>query len=101
MKATEILSTAENLVGGGRANTHGDMAVTHQCIASLVNGYLSARKSAGKPDELSAEDIANLMECLKIARRLYGSFNIDDYIDGAGYAACAGQIRSQSESDSL
>jgi hypothetical protein len=32
------------------------------------------------------------MELLKVGRRLCGSFNPDDYIDGAGYAAVAGEI---------
>lgn len=98
MRATEIAKAAADLVGGGRANTHGEMTVNHTCIAEMVNGYLRARKAAGKPEALTAEDMANVMECLKIARRLFGAFNIDDYIDGAGYAACAGEIRSKAES---
>ena len=35
--------------------------------------------------------------CLKrsrSARRYSGAHNIDDYIDGAGYAGCAGEIAS-------
>ena len=33
------------------------------------------------------------MEGLKIARRYSGGFNADDYLDGAGYAACAYEVR--------
>jgi hypothetical protein len=33
-----------------------------------------------------------MLEALKIARRYSGAHNIDDYIDGAGYAGCAGEI---------
>jgi hypothetical protein len=35
------------------------------------------------------------MEALKIARR-YSGPNVDDYIDAAGYAAVAGEIRFRS-----
>jgi hypothetical protein len=39
--------------------------------------------------------VANLMEGLKIARRYTGKFNADDYIDGCGYSACAGEIAAR------
>ena len=96
MKASELAAKAAELVGGDRASQHGDKVQNHQCIADVWNGYLKARRTAGKPDELTAEDVANLMECLKIARRQTGGFNPDDYVDGAGYAACAGEIRARS-----
>jgi hypothetical protein len=38
---------------------------------------------------LSAEDVANMMELMKIARRKLGTLKKDNYIDGAGYAAVA------------
>jgi hypothetical protein len=37
------------------------------------------------------------MESMKIARRYTGAFNVDDYIDGAGYAACAGEVKDKRE----
>jgi hypothetical protein len=36
-----------------------------------------------------------MMEGMKIARRYHGAFNIDDYVDSAGYAAVAGQIMAE------
>ena len=36
---------------------------------------------------LDAQDAANMMELFKVARRLTGVFNPDDFLDGAGYAA--------------
>lgn len=94
--AHEIATTAANLVGGDRAKSHGDKTVNHQKIADVWNGILSA---AGKApvEPLNAHDVANLMEGLKIARRYCGAFNLDDYIDGAGYAAVAGDIRAKQE----
>ena len=98
MNASEIAQKAAELVAGDRESQHGDKVTNHQCIADVWNGYLKSRRTAGKSEELSAEDVANLMECLKIARRQTGIYNPDDYVDGAGYAACAGEIRSRQPS---
>jgi hypothetical protein len=96
MKAKEIATKAAELVGGGRADTHGDLFWNHQNIAHVWNGILTA---AGKEptggQRLDALDVANLMEGLKIARRYTGALNLDDYVDGAGYAACAGEIAAR------
>mgnify|MGYP003631514948 CR=1 FL=1 len=40
-------------------------------------------------DRITSADAANMMELLKIARRKLGGLNVDDYTDGAGYAAVA------------
>lgn len=94
MKAHEICASAGALVGGDRQETHGDKVDNHQKIAAVWNGILfAAGKGSEKP--LDAHDVANMMEALKIARRYSGRFNIDDYIDGAGYAACAGEIAAE------
>ena len=93
MKAVEIATRAAELVGGDRASAHGDMLENHRKIASVWNGILAAAgKAPAAP--LNAHDVANLMEGLKIARRYSGAYNIDDYVDGSGYAALAGEIRS-------
>lgn len=101
MKATEIASKAADLVGGDRAADHGDALTNYQSVAAIWNGYLLARMVTDKPRALSAEDAANMMELLKIARRLSGRANVDDYIDGAGYAALAGEIRFRMRSPQL
>lgn len=94
MKASEICATAGSLVGGDRNETHGNKYDNHQRIAHLWNGLLmAAGKAPAKP--LDAHDVANLMEGLKIARRYSGRYNPDDYVDGAGYAACAGEIAEE------
>lgn len=91
MRAVEILNHALALVGGNRAAEHGEKLANHKKIAAVWNGILIAADAApARP--LDAHDIANLMEGLKIARRYAGRFNPDDYVDGAGYAACAGEI---------
>jgi hypothetical protein len=96
MKAKDIAAKAAELVSGGRADTHGDLMDNFSNIARVWNGILAA---AGKEptggQSLDALDVANLMEGLKIARRYSGAHNSDDYVDGCGYAACAGEIAAR------
>ncbi|MBX6427260.1 MAG: hypothetical protein IRZ09_15240 [Variibacter sp.] len=95
--AADIARHAADIVAGARAETHGDKLLNHEKIAAVWNGILAAAgKSPQRP--LDAHDVANLMEGMKIARRYLGAYNADDYVDGAGYAACAGEIRARLES---
>tara|TARA_R100000544_G_scaffold24092_1_gene12121 strand:- start:1424 stop:1777 length:354 start_codon:yes stop_codon:yes gene_type:complete len=82
--AKQVLETALNLIGGDRATDYGSMWENHENIARLWNGYLY-----NKEGDLTAEDVANMMELMKIARRKLGTLKKDNYIDGAGYAAVA------------
>ncbi len=96
MNKHEIASAAAQLVAGDRNNTHGDAFDNHDKIAQVWNGILNAA-GARPARPLNAHDVANLMEGLKIARRYLGALNIDDYVDGAGYAAVAGEIASRQD----
>ena len=87
MTAKTVLEKAIKLVGGDRSDTHGSMWDNHENIARLWNGYL------WNVEELTASDVANLMELLKVARRKLGSFNPDDYVDGAGYSGVSYECR--------
>tara|TARA_R110000787_G_C13063724_1_gene408126 strand:+ start:26 stop:319 length:294 start_codon:yes stop_codon:yes gene_type:complete len=82
--AKQILETALSLIGGDRAADYGSMWKNHENIAQLWNGYLY-----DKNETLTAEDVANMMELMKIARRKLGNLKEDNYIDGAGYSAVA------------
>jgi hypothetical protein len=88
MKASDIAQKAADLVSGDRAQTHGDMAENFERIGDLWSAYLGKRLDSG----LSAVDVGNMMALLKIARTLSGQVNADDFIDGVGYIACAGEI---------
>lgn len=90
--AKGVLMDAAEIVGGERAAQHGPKLDNHNKIAAVWNGILQASGKAGVTP-LNAHDVANMMEGLKIARRYTGDFNRDDYVDGAGYAACAYEIR--------
>jgi len=96
--AAAICTAAAALVGGDRERQHGSKLDNHTRIAVLWNGLLiAAGKAPARP--LDAHDVANLMECLKMARRYSGSYNPDDYLDGVGYAAVAGEIRATMEAE--
>jgi hypothetical protein len=93
MESADILATAKDLVSGNRAKSHGDKLLNHSCIANMWTAYLVNK--FGPAVTLDPHDICNMMELLKIARRQTGSFNVDDYIDGAGYASIAGDVQQQ------
>lgn len=87
-QAHAALDCAKHLVSGDRAETHGEMLAGFGTIAEFWTTYLVARGDpAGRP--LTADEVCDMMELLKVARRLGGKHNADDYIDAAGYAACA------------
>lgn len=93
LRAHEIAAKAAELVGGDRAKTHGSKLENHENIAALWRGYLRNKaRAGGSAADVTALDVANLMELLKVARRQAGAHNPDDYIDGAGYASVAGEI---------
>ena len=98
MKAVEIATKAAELVGGERDRQHGDKTVNFENIATLWTAYLCARGllyfdgPSGETATLEPLDVAQMMTLMKIARTMSGEHNPDDYIDGAGYQACAGEI---------
>lgn len=87
--AQNICEDVGELVGGERARQHGDKMETHQRIADFWSVYL---RWCSDPTKLKGEDVCNLQELLKIARRMGGKHNLDDYRDGVGYAAIAGEL---------
>ena len=74
IESSEIIQTALDLVTGNRQQQNGDKQKNHQNIANMV---------------------ANMMVLLKVARTQAGKFNLDDHVDACGYAAIAGEIRSE------
>jgi hypothetical protein len=95
MNAPDIANKAAELIGGDRAQTHGDMHAHFAHVAAIWTAYLGRQLEA----PLSAVDVPHMMGLLKIARTKSGGVNVDDWIDGAGYIACAGEIASYSRMD--
>lgn len=89
MNAPEIAQKAAELVGGDRAESHGDMHAHFAHVAALWSAYLKLEQP------LNATDVPHMMALLKIARTKSGNINVDDWIDGAGYMACAGEVATK------
>ncbi len=87
--AASILTEAADIVAGARNATHGDKERSFEAIAGLWNAYLGARKDGGP---ITARDVAWMMTCLKMARSVQGKPVRDHFVDGAGYAAIAGEV---------
>ncbi|AMO44024.1 phosphofructokinase [Mycobacterium phage Bactobuster] len=75
-----ILTTAEEIINGQRAQDYGDAKENHIRIANLWNTYLQ------KPDLISHDDVAVMMILLKIARFMENGYHHDTVVDIAGYA---------------
>lgn len=88
-RCADVLTKALELTGGDRAKTHGDKRQNHQNIADLWNAYLKDGPLGKR--RLSAQDVAVMMCLLKIARMKSGTFNLDNFIDLAGYAGVAAE----------
>ena len=84
MQAQDVCRRAADLVAGGRARLHGDARAVHASIAALWSAYL------GTP--ITARDVALMMVLLNVARTKTGAFNLDDYVDAAGYAGIAVEV---------
>lgn len=90
MKAEDICMEAANLVAGDRNETHGDIEKSYAGLARQWSAYLTTQ--SGHEIILTRSQAADMMGLMKVNRRLFGTTNIDDYVDGAGYDGIAGQL---------
>lgn len=97
LKAQAIAGTASELVGGDRDRQHGQKRDNFARIAQVWQAYLDIRRDRASP--LGPADVGHMMVLMKVARTQSGAVNADDYIDAAGYAACAGEIALQDALD--
>lgn len=84
-----ILDAAENCVCQDRQDTHGRPEDSFGAIADLWTAYL------GTGQEIDPVDVANMMILLKIGRAKANPKHQDNWVDIAGYAACAGEIAAE------
>lgn len=80
----EILSTATEYVTKDRAADHGSMEDNFKTIAIYWSVHLGV--------EVHAHDVGTMMLLLKAARAKSNPKHADNYIDAAGYAACAAEL---------
>ena len=82
----EILDKAKEIVTKDRNMQYGSPENNFGVIAELWNAYL------GCDYKITPIDVALMMALLKIARIATGNTKEDNYIDLAGYAACAAEL---------
>lgn len=85
----KVLDDAKQCVTVDRNVEYGPPEQTFVRIADLWSTHLTLTN--GKGVYVSMEDVCWMMIQLKQARAMNG-FNADNFIDVAGYAACAGEI---------
>ena len=91
MTKEEILKKARDLITGDRNETHGDAFQNHAEIAEFWNIFLD--KKLQPMADITAQDVAIMMILLKVSRSNQGKkFNLDNFVDMAGYSAIAGEI---------
>nr|DAE79403.1 MAG TPA: zinc-ribbon family protein [Caudoviricetes sp.] len=84
-----ILDAAEKCVCQDRQDTHGRPEDSFGAIADLWTAYLDAGR------EITPVDVAQMMILLKVGRAKGNPAHADNWIDMAGYAACAGEIAAE------
>lgn len=84
MTRDEVLTKAAETVTGFRVDDYGKPENNFAVIADLWTVY--------KDVPFDSHDVAVMMALLKIARIKSGHNKADNYIDLAGYAACAGEL---------
>ncbi len=87
MKRKDILDTAKGYVTKDRASDHGDMENNFRTIAMYWSVHL------GVP--VSATDVSIMMTLLKVARIKSNPKHVDNWVDGAGYLACGGELETE------
>ena len=66
------------------------MADNLGCIADLWNAYLK-----GRWHNLTGSDVALMMTLVKVSRAKNNPCHADNWVDGAGYMACGGEIGTE------
>src|ERR1700719_5283567 len=95
MKSGKIIEAASVLVAGDRKDAYGaDPMLGFAKIALLWNGLLAVAGKAPK-QPINEHDVAQMMVSLKQARAYTGPLRLDNYIDGAEWAALAGEAAAR------
>jgi hypothetical protein len=88
MDRSHILQTANQYIAVDRAATHGKAEDSFSEIAKVWTWWLGGRLSA----PLTPHDVAMMMGLFKDARVKGNAEHLDNYIDGCGYRALAGEM---------
>jgi len=91
----KFLNKVEGIVNHNRNSEYGTAEDSFETIAEFWVTYLRARH--GIVLDLTALDIAAMMDLLKTARIATNPNHMDSWLDKAGYSACAGGILVEGE----
>jgi hypothetical protein len=91
-----LLRRGIELTSGDRNKTYGAPWNNLTDCAQLWEAYLGAKY--GFEARLVAEDIAHMMQLVKMTRTFKGTYHDDNYLDNATYGAIAGECRKIEES---
>lgn len=98
MSREAILEAAKKCVCSDRNRQYGDPEDNFNTIAKLWSVYLAATGLSDGQDDwrlITPEDVAVMMNLLKVARIATGTQKADSWIDAIGYMACGGEIASR------
>ena len=87
-----ILATATDYVTRDRAADHGSMEDNFSTIAAYWNIHLGS-------DLVDAADVGLMMAMVKLTRAKSNKTHLDNFVDLAGYAACAGELAMKGDND--
>lgn len=91
MRRKEILEQAIKAVCTDRDGQYGSPENNFKVIAEFWTDYLRNSRTL-KCGSISAKDVAVMMTLFKIARITTGKHKDDNFVDLAGYAACAAEL---------
>lgn len=96
MKRAEILDSAKEIVNKDREEQYGSPEDNFATIAEFWTTYVKTKcVSLGTDVNISPAYVGDMMILLKMARIAGGSEKADNFIDIAGYSACAGELMSK------
>jgi len=87
-----VLRKAAEAVKKDRNSQYGAPGDNFATITYLWNGYLAPKFIKDRHYIITPQDVAMMMILLKTARVATGQFNRDNFVDIAGYAACASSV---------
>lgn len=87
-KRADILEKAKNCVCGSREEDYGSPEDNFSVIATMRNAFT-------RTSMFTAEKVAAMLSCVKLARIGSGRYKEDNWVDLAGYAACGGEIAAR------
>ena len=87
-----ILKKAHEIINGERQDAYGNPEDCFEIIAEYWTTYLKAN---GLMVKISPKDVPKMLALMKIARMSGQKFNLDNFVDGAGYLGLAADIAEE------